>query len=30
LASMVAAAMATVSGIATYDDTLLSVHMAST
>jgi putative copper resistance protein D len=28
LGGMVAAAMATVSGIATYDDTLLSVHMA--
>ena len=28
LAGMVAAAMATVSGLGTYDDTLLSVHMA--
>lgn len=28
LAAMVAAAMATVSGLGTYDDTLLSVHMA--
>jgi putative copper resistance protein D len=28
LGSMVAAAMATVSGLGTYDDTLLSVHMA--